>query len=76
MYALVLNESRILKWEGRNKERRTKSTKKKDVKKTSLTKRKKVKSRSRGGRTERRGKQDKDIRGQKQATKSSPQFEC
>lgn len=29
MYALVLNESRILKWEGRNKERRTKSTKKK-----------------------------------------------
>lgn len=29
MYTLVLNESRILKWEGRNKERRTKSTKKK-----------------------------------------------
>lgn len=75
MYALVLNESRILKWEGRNKER-TKSMKKKDVKKTSLMKRKKVKSRSRGGRTERRGKQDKDIRGQKQATKSSPPFEC
>lgn len=57
MYALVLNESRILKWEGRNKERRTKSTKKKDVKKTSLTKRKKVKSRSRGGRTERQTRQ-------------------
>lgn len=29
MYALVLNESRILKWEGRKKERRTKTTKKK-----------------------------------------------
>lgn len=42
---------------GGKKERRTKSTKKKDVKKTSLTKRKKVKSRSRGGRTERQTRQ-------------------